>query len=387
MTFGTHADSLRAAGAATCRGISARGLVFATRGFVYLVVTLAALVWTFIWLRYAVRHGTLGFDFEGTLWDAGVAILDGRSPYPRPVAAEVDVGNPAVYPPLLMTLVAPFTILPWGVGLALWTGVLIGSIVGGLYLLEVRDPRCYALALISAPVLSGFILGNATVLLVPLVALVWRWRDRWYRAGVVLGLAIAVKLVLLPLLLWLLGTRRYRAFVAAVGAACAGVIVPWAVIGFDGFTAYPNLLRVAARTFGPHGYSLATMLRALGLDTELAIRASLLAGLVLGVFAFVAGRRGRDTAAVSLAVLAAILGAPIVAQYYYALLLVPLAIVRPRFSGLWMILPLFYFANRLPIWLLSDSPPRLWPALANAGVALSVVLIAFASSDRMPRST
>jgi len=41
-----------------------------------------------------------------------------------------------------------------------------------------------------------------------------------------------------------------------------------------------------------------------------------------------------DEVSISLAVLAAILGSPIVWEYYYALLLVPLAIVRPRFSGL-----------------------------------------------------
>jgi hypothetical protein len=392
--------------------LTAKGLGSATRDTLYLVLGAAALVWAYIWIRAAIRDGALGFDFEGTLWNPGSAILDGRSPYPAPLLREVDVGNPALYPPLLMMLLSPLTLLPWGLGLAIWTGVLIASVAATLYLLGVRDLRCYALAFVSAPVLNGLIWGNATLLLVPMVALAWHWRDRWARAGVVVGLAIASKLFLWPLFFWLLGTRRYRAAAAAGATAVAAFLIPWAAIGFDGLGAYPDLLRVAERVFGLHGYSIATMASALGAPEAAALRLPLVAAIALGAVAFASGRRGRDAAALSLAVLAAVLGSSIVWEYYYALLLVPLAIARPRFSGLWMILPLFYFTHRLPrphlssadiepgglaccqpdgvplsSWVFNHAPAGLWPALGHALLAVLITAaIMWGSHDSARRS-
>ena len=378
--------------------MSRAGLAHATRDVCFLVLLAAAVVWVYIWVSAAIRDGAIGFDFEGTLWDAAIAIREGRSPYPEPVAAQVDVGNPALYPPLLMFLVAPLTVLPWSVGVVLWTALLGACIGGTLYVLGVRDPRCYVLAPLSAPVVNGLVWGNATLLLVPLVALAWRWREHWMRSGVLVGLAIAAKLFLWPLLFWLLGTRRYRAFGAAVAAAGLAILVPWAFIGFDGLTGYPELLRTAEEFYAIHGYSVTTMLSALGVETHVASWLTIAVGLAIAAAAFVVGRKGLDEMAVSLAILAALLGSPILWEYYYALLLIPLAIIRPRFSWLWLILPLFYFTHRLPrprllsteiepggsaccvphgvplsSWVFNHAPPGLWPALGHAILACIVV--------------
>jgi hypothetical protein len=205
------------------------------------------------------------------------------------------------------------------------------------------------------------------------------------------------------LLFWLLGTRRYRAFGVAVTATCAGVFVPWALIGFDGLTSYPALLRVAEGLYAVHSFSLATMLSALNLDTALATRSVLALGALIAASAFYAGRRGADDASVSLAILAAVLASPIVWPYYFALLLVPVAIARPRFSGLWVALALFYVANLLPrdllepselvggrpdgvpfgVWQFNHSPAGLWPAAGYAAAAIA--LVAAAVLTRQPR--
>ena len=367
-----------------------------------LLIALTAFVWTYLRIRSAVQDDTIGFDFEGTLWNPAKALLDGLSPYPDAVASAVEIGNPALYPPLQMLLVTPLTLLPWWLGLTLWTGVLVAGMALALYALEVRDLRCYALAFVSAPVVGDVIIGNATLLLVPLVALAWRWRGQAVRCGVVLGLAIASKLLIWPLLLWLLGSRRYRAFGVAALVACAGILVPWAAIGFDGLTAYPDLLRVASEVYGVHSYSVSTMLSALHVGDTTAIRAAFATGLALGVLAFVAGRRNLDEISISLAVLGAILGSPIVWEYNYALLFVPIAIARPRFSALWVAPLLVYWTHQLPRpllpaselapggsaccrpddvpsapWIFSHAPPGLWPALGN--VVLAVVVIAYAA--------
>jgi hypothetical protein len=382
--------------------ISRTGLLRASRDVIFVVLLAATVAWVFSSVSGAHGDGAIGFDFEGTLWDAAIDIREGRSPYPQPTEAQVDVGNPALYPPLLMFVVAPLTLLPWSVALSLWTIALGLCIAGTLYALDVRDVRCYLLAIMSEVVVTGLIWGNATLLLVPLVALAWRWRDRVIRVGVVVGLAIAAKLFLWPLLFWLLGTRRYRAFGAAVTTVVLAVLAPWAVIGFKGLTTYPELLRLAQDLFAVHGYSVTTMLSALGAETHLAIWITISVGLVLASAAFVVGRSGRDEAAVSLAILAALFGSPILWEYYYALLLIPLAMARPRFSWLWLVLPLFFLTHRLPrprllstdlepegsaccwpgdvplsSWVFNHGPPGLWPAMGHAMLAVGVAAACF----------
>ena len=184
----------------------------------------------------------------------------------------MQVGNPALYPPLLMLPVVPLSLLPWWLALSIWIVVGLASIAGALYLLDVRDVRCYVVALLCAPTVAGVTWGNATLLLVPLVALAWRWRHHTYRGGAMLGVAIAAKLFVWPLVFWLLGTRRYRAAAAATAAGVAAVIVPWAAIGFAGLASYPDLLRVAEGVYATHSFSVATMLNAIGVDGDLAPR-------------------------------------------------------------------------------------------------------------------
>ena len=382
--------------------LSPRGLVRAAppaaRDIAFVLLALVAVVWVWIWVRGAVEHGTVAFDFRGTLWNPGRAILDGANPYPDAVRSELEVGNPAVYPPLLMWLVAPLTMLPWGLGVAVWTGMLSTSLFATLWLLGVRDARCYALAAISAPAVGSLVLGNATLLLLPAVALAWRWRDRWFRAGIVVGMAIAAKLLLWPLVFWLLGTRRYRAAALAAVAAMLGVVLPWAAIGFDGFLQYPDLVRLASDVYAVHSYSVATILSGAGLESEAASRGALAAGLTIAVVAWAFGRRGDDRAAISLALLAAVLGSPILWPYYFAFLLVPLALRQPRFTTVWALLPLLWLVPLLPketlnasdvapggvaccppedvpaaVWQFMHSPPRVVPALGFAALAVALV--------------
>ena len=69
----------------------------------------------------------------------------------------------------------------------------------------------------SPVVVHGLYFGNLTILLVLLVALAWRYRDEARLAGLALGVAVAAKLFVWPLVVWLLLTRRFRAAAWAVG--------------------------------------------------------------------------------------------------------------------------------------------------------------------------
>ena len=95
--------------------------------------------------------------------------------------------------------------------------LLVVAVLGILWLLGVRDWRCYGLALLWPPVISAIQTGNVTIPLALGAALVWRFRDDARAAGASLGLTLAAKLFLWPLVLWLAFTRRIAAAVLAPG--------------------------------------------------------------------------------------------------------------------------------------------------------------------------
>ena len=79
-----------------------------------------------------------------------------------------------------------------------------------LRVLEIRDLRCYAAALLWVPTISGVLLGNVSIPLAFALAVVWRYRDAVWPPAVALGLAVSAKLLLWPMFVWTLATRRLR---------------------------------------------------------------------------------------------------------------------------------------------------------------------------------
>ena len=194
------------------RPLSTKGLVSAfgtLRDPIFLI--LAPAVFVLLEYLYAYKATDVGFDFAGTLWKPAQAWLDGLPIYPEPTRIAVEIGNPSVYPPLFILLLSPLVALPLQVAAWVWLGVLAASAGAALWIVGVRDWRCYVLAVSSPVVLQGLMLGNLTVFLVLLTALAWRYRDRAIAAGLALGTAVAGKLFVWPLLIWLVLTKRYRA--------------------------------------------------------------------------------------------------------------------------------------------------------------------------------
>ena len=123
-------------------------------------------------------------------------------------------------------------------------GVLgsLAAIFGALWLLGVRDLRCYAAFALWPPTILAWQNANISVLIVLACALAWRFRNSWPRAGLALGIAIALKVLLWPLAVWFLATRRVWAAAIAVSVTTAGVLLSWAAIDFRGLASYPALL-------------------------------------------------------------------------------------------------------------------------------------------------
>jgi alpha-1,2-mannosyltransferase len=323
------------------------------------------------------------FDFVVFL-DAGDDVLGGRSPYSEPGSIEGPGDAPYAYPPVLALLVTPFAALPERMGDTFVPGVafsllLIAAVVAALLLLGVQDWRCYPVALLYPPTIETVEYGAVGPLLLLLVALLWRVRDHDALAGGTGALAVVLKGFLWPLAVWLALTRRVRAAVFAVTGSVALALVAWAVIGFRGLADYPDLLRKLVDVEAENSYSAFAVLRMLELP-ELAANALVYAGgAALLALAWRAARAAhatpweRDRRSLTLVLAAALLLTPILWLHYLVLLLVPIALARPRLSFLWLV-PLVLTLFELLDWY------RGWPrgdgeALVSVAAVVAIVFV------------
>src|SRR6266576_2968227 len=357
------------------------------------VLGVGAVIWGVVIYYDSVRAS---FSGDGAPHDLAVflnaagSVLHGHSPY----AYRAD--ETYAYPPLVALLAAPFHPLSAGVATLFWTLLSLAAIGAAVWVLGVRDWRCYALVAVYPVTRSAVDVGTIGPFLLLATALVWRWRGHAARAGIATGLSVALKLFLWPLGLWLVVTGRIRAGLAAAAFAVLFVLLPWAALGFDGIGAYPGLLRHLARDEATSSYSLVAIGVRLHLPESVATVVSLLVAAALLILSFRIARdqrrepRARDVATLTLALAAALAASPIVWVHYFLLLIVPLALSRPRLSPLWFV-PLAYYPLGETAWPAGDalklglglvvtglmllwvlSPPRLdhlsarWPRLAAA---------------------
>ncbi len=272
---------------------------------------------------------------------AGHALLHGVSPYPPPDPKLILAANHLVYPPLVGYLFTPFSVMPYAIAAPVYFFGSIGAIAGALALLGVRDWRCYGMAFLWYPTAACLGTGALGPLLALLIAVAWRYRDRAAVVAPTLAVVIAAKLFLWPLGVWLLATRRWRTALLTAAVAAAALVVPFAPLGLSTLERYPHLDDV----FGSASFSSHALFRAVGAPANVADVLVLLVGVTLVGAALVLGlRRGSDRRALTVALLAALLTSPIVWMHYYVLLIVPLALARPRLTGLWFA-PLLYWAS------------------------------------------
>jgi hypothetical protein len=221
-------------------------------------------------------------------------------------------------------------------------------------------------------------LGTVGPLLLLGVAAAWHWRDRILAAGAAVGTAVALKLFLWPLAVWLALTGRLRAALAGIGLALGLVLIPWSAIGFDGLRGYPGLLRHMSEDEATSSYSVVALAVRAHLPEAAGYALSLLAAAVLLIVAgWIArderlSRLDRDVAALTLALAAALAASPIVWVHYFLLLLVPLALTRPKLSALWFV-PLAYYPLGEHEWPAGDAG-KLALALFTTLVLLGVTL-------------
>jgi alpha-1,2-mannosyltransferase len=331
-----------------------------------LVSAAVAMIWLLVvgWHRHA-----LAFDVNYAYLHGAHAVLAGRSPFPPLTASDLGSRTAYVYPPLTAFLYAPLAALPSSAADVVATIFSIGCALLLLRVMNIRDWRCYAIALLWLPTFSAIQNANLTLPIAVGLALLWRWRDRVRVAAVLVGFLVALKLFLWPLFVWLVATRRYRATAGGVAAVAVFVFAPWAVIGFAGLTEYPHLLNMLSHLERAQSYSLAVLV-ALELPWRFAEPLGLAFGLVILVAAWIAGRRD-ERLSFALAIAAVLALSPIVWMHYFVFVLVVVALFKPRFGWVWL-LPLL-------LWI----SPAVWNGAAwQTGLALAVVAATLAFALR-----
>jgi len=302
------------------------------------------------------------WDFR-VFWKAGNRLLTGESLYPSDAALNADTRDYFVYPPVVAFAFVPLSLIPYVIAEVFYTVASVTAICASLRIVGVRDWRCYAVLPFWMPVLQAVGLGTIAPFLGLALAVAWRYRDRRFVGPVALGLAIASKLFLWPIVFWLVATRRYRRALETIGVTAAAIVIPWAVLGFRGFAEYPHVLRLLARTEMPISFSTKALADMLGFaPAAVAIQlASVVAVFVL------ARRQEGDRRAFSAAIFAALALSPLVWIHYYVLLVVPIGLAARRLSAIWL-LPVLAF------WVYSYNLSSVWPvllvSLVMAGVAV-----------------
>ncbi len=198
------------------------------------------------------------------------ATLDRADPYlPTDVLAERYVGaganpaftHPTPHPPTLGLLLLPLALLDYSTAAVLWFGLEALCLVASAYLLaraiDAQLPIQAALGITVAllvwypfPIEMSF--GQVQVPLLALLAASWvaLRAKRWALGGALVGLAILLKPVPWPLLLWFVSRRDWRALRAALLVLAGGYLLAGCLAGWDTLATYfATVLPLVASTY------------------------------------------------------------------------------------------------------------------------------------------
>jgi hypothetical protein len=292
----------------------------------------------------ASQSGTLGYDLK---LSAARTLLTSGHLYPDQSYAPGLHGFPQYgypYPPLMAMLLIPLAWLPVTAAHVAGFVLCMAAVLAALWVVGCRDPRCFAVAAASPPVIACAQMGNASAFVCLLVALAWRY------GAVAAGGAIALKLYAWPLALWLAFTRGVRHFALACAAAAVFVLAPWALIGFDGVTRYVAITEQAADSTRGDTFALSMSRLPHAVVVAAVLTAAALAGCWL--------KRADLAGSFALAVLATMTAAPILWGFYFTAVFVVLALRRPTLSVAWGAPLVLYFVHQ------QDRPPDTLDMLA-----------------------
>lgn len=288
-------------------------------------------------LAFQFKIHAVAVDFHSAYYPAGLRLLQGGNPFAA-TQQQISAGTAFVYPAFAALTFAPFALLSRGVSQIIYMLICVACVPAALRVLRVRDWRVYGIVFFWLPIYSGWQSANVTLPLVLLVAITYRHRDRPIVAGLATAAAISLKPFVWPLGLWLLATRRWRAGGWALALGLAINLVTWGTVGFGQISTYVLRSAQDTRALWRGGYSMLAVAHHLGFGRGVGEGLLVVVSLaVAGVLGYLGHVRRREREALVFAIVLMLVASPLVWSHYFSLLLVPIALYRPRLSPLWAV--------------------------------------------------
>ena len=303
-------------------------------------------------------------DFD-TFWRSARAFWEGGEVY----GTGADLEN--LNPPLWVLLISPFALLEPLVAYRFFVLITLSITVAYLAWVadELRLRPAWAviggvMLILSSPLLATLALGQIYPILAFGLVVAWMAdrRERQRISGAALGLVVAIKPTLAPVLLWPLVRRRWGAFWAAIVAGAAATLVGAVVVGFGATLDWLRLLSESSASPYWDNASLPSAAARLFTDNPYAQHVATWAwtipvayALGIAAIAFTATRTMWDAEAGLWALVAAALLASPIAWHNYLVLLGPgilLLLARGRVAPAFLLLAL-------------QAIPGQWPLLWN----------------------
>jgi alpha-1,2-mannosyltransferase len=345
-----------------------------------------AAVWVLalaLWLDVRFMGGILGRisteamnvhgDFD-TFWRSARAFWEGREVY----ATGADLEN--LNPPFWILLISPFGLLEPLVAYRFFVLITLSITVAYLAWVadELRVRPAWAviggvMLILSSPLLATLALGQIYPILAFGLVVAWMAdrRERHRISGIALGLVVAIKPTLAPVLLWPLVRRRWGTFWAAIVTGAAATLVGAVVVGFGATLDWLRLLSESSASPYWDNASLPSAAARLFTDNPYARHVATWAwtipvayALGIAAIAFTATRTMWDAEAGLWALVAAALLASPIAWHNYLVLLGPgilLLLARGRVAPAFLLLAL-------------QAIPGQWPLLWNREGTLAATL-------------
>lgn len=287
-----------------------------------------------------------GFAYDYQAYDAAARrITAGQPLYPPGVAEAYNSGSYAglyLYPPPPAVALIPMTVLAPDQAALAWMWLRLALLAIGAFVLPVSAlarGAVFAIGAISFPVWYDLNLGNTSIVLFAVSAVIWRFRER--PAG---SIALAIAGVLrypfgVVLLAWILA-RRWRAAAWTIFAGLLIGVLTLPIVGINGWLDYASALTALRDvSSGEHNLSFITTAHAFGLPGPDSLWVLIGVGSASLATAFAALRRDAETAVV-VSLAATILFFPFFHPHYLAQLLIPAAFLAGRGQWWGLVLPL-----------------------------------------------
>lgn len=347
---------------ANSRGALTRLVAFAVgaAGLVMLLLVARSLV------------GSSGFAYDFTAYDSAARrIVAGLVLYPPGTAEAYNSGSYAglyLYPPPLAVGLVPLAWLDPSTAALAWFWLRVVLLVAAAAILpaSLLVRACVlAVASISFPVWYDLNLGNMSIVLFGLSAVMWRFAGR-PAASVALAVGGLVRYPFGIVLIGWLVQRKWRAVGWAIGIGAVLALATVPVVGVSAWLDYvTNVLTLHDVSSGPHNLSLATTAQAIGIPGPQGPWVVVQIAIALVATAWAARRRDAETAVV-VSLTAAILFFPFFHPHYLVQLLVPAAFLAKRGQWWGLVLPVLG-------WL----PGEVMPLVAIAGTLLPLLPAGF----------